>query len=51
MTTYQPGGRVYTATGDPDPADGTTGTIDTVHADYGDGIDIALASGFEPEDT
>lgn len=60
MTTYQPGDRVYTATGDPDPADGTTGTIDTVHADYGDGIDITLdngrqynilASGLEPEDT
>ncbi|MFH9765171.1 hypothetical protein ACH4N4_30440 [Streptomyces microflavus] len=60
MTTYQPGDRVRTATGDHYPADGTPGTINTVHPDYGDGIDITLDDGrefnildcgLEPEDT
>ncbi|MFJ7525145.1 hypothetical protein ACIQ1S_09480 [Streptomyces griseus] len=60
MTTYQPGDRVRTATGDHDPADGTPATVNTVHPAYGDGIDITLddgrefnilANGLEPEDT
>jgi len=60
VSVYQPGDRIHTATGNHDPADGTPGTINTVHPDYGDGIDITLddgrqynilASGLEPEDT
>ncbi|MET8378028.1 hypothetical protein [Streptomyces microflavus] len=60
MSDYQPGDRVRTATGDPDPADGTPGTVTTVHPDPADGIDITLddgreynilACGLEPKDT
>ncbi|WP_327335863.1 hypothetical protein OG384_04315 [Streptomyces sp. NBC_01324] len=45
MTAYQAGDRVYTATGDQDPPDGTPGTITHIHADPGDGIDITLDDG------
>lgn len=57
---YRSGDRVHTAAGDPDPADGTPGTVTTVYPDLADGIDITLddgrtynilACGLEPEDT
>ncbi|MEV6854723.1 hypothetical protein AB0M89_13050 [Streptomyces microflavus] len=60
MNAYQPGDRVRTATGDQDPADGTTGTVTAVHLDPADGIDVTLDDGrtfnildcgIEPEDT
>ncbi|MFJ4902783.1 hypothetical protein [Streptomyces sp. NPDC088727] len=45
MPTYATGDRVQSCTGDLDLPDGTLGTVDHVHENYADGIDVTFDDG------